>query len=283
MFPKSSMTTNVSPLGSMWVNMYDLKTTKNTGGDTFKYPFGVYPKSVRFFHKFDPIPSDLLWGSQWVHATETAYLLSDSAGCKFSPSSASSAGYNYNAAMYMPTLSDIYTFVCADYDVSQSSQLFGGKSGATYYSYFSFFNPFPCADVIIGETYKILDASLEWYGPKPFVTFESMGECTSSFTATVDAYFSTFVGMFMWDSRVIDLEDEADAVQLATYFGNFGLSYVHSTYPYYVLGEEYGDVIKASGALAEPELPKFLTAKNSEGAFMQEYGKYFKGGKKSRS
>jgi hypothetical protein len=282
MFPKSSMTTNVSPLGSMWVNMYDLKTTKNTEGDTFKYPFGVYPKSVRFFHKFDPIPSDLLWGSAWVHAAEKAYLLSDTPGCKFSPSSASSAGYNYWAAMYMPTLSDIYTFVCSDYDVSQSSQLFGGKSGATYYSYFSFFNPFPCADVVISETYKILDASMEWYGPKPFVTFETMEECTTSFTGTLDAYFDTFIGLYMFDSRIIDLDTEADQLQAITYFGNFALGYVHSTYPFYVLGEEYGDAMKPSAALAEPEIPEFVTTKmkGKESAFMKEYGEYIPGGNK---
>jgi hypothetical protein len=285
MFPKSSMTTNVSPLGSMWVNMYDLKTTANTGDDVFKYPFGVYPKSVRFFHKFDPIPSDLLWGSQWVHATEKAYLLGDTPGCSFSPSSASSAGYNYWAANYMPTLSDIYTFVCADYDVTQSSQLFGGKTGATYYSYFTFFNPFPCADVILGETYKILSKSLSWYGPKPFVPFETAEECVTSFTGTMDAYFATFTGMFMVDSRVIDLEDQGDMIQAMTFFGNFGLSYVHSTYPFYVLGEEYGEEMEASAALAKPPVPEFVHAgangkKESGELFLEEYGKYIPGDKK---
>merc|ERR1711998_785155 len=134
-----------------------------------------------------------------------------------------------------PTLSELYTFVCDDYDVQTSSQSFGASSGATYYSYFTFFNPFPCADVIVGETYKILSKSLAWYGPKPFVPFETIDECATSFAGTMDAYFATFTGLFMIDSRVIDLEDEGDVVQLATYFGNFGLSYVHSTYPFYVL------------------------------------------------
>merc|ERR1712070_336476 len=147
---------------------------------------------------------------------------------------------------YMPTLSDIYTFVCADYDVSQSSQLFGGKSGAFYYSYFTFVNPFPCADVILGETYKIMSKSLSWYGPKPFVPFETIDECVTSYTGTLDAYFETFTGLFMIDSRVIDLTDEMDVLQLATFYSNFGLSYVHSTYPFYVLGEEYGEQMTCS-------------------------------------
>merc|ERR1712046_12671 len=140
-------------------------------------------------------------------------------------------------------------------------------------------------EVIVGETYKILSKALSWYGPKPFVTFETVEECTSSFAGTMDAYFETFTGAFMIDSRGIDLEDEMDIVQLGAFYGNFGLSYVHNTYPFYVLGEEYGAEMEPSPALYKPDVPEFaLAAAKGEykavgEAFTEEYGEYFKGGK----
>merc|ERR1711998_602587 len=266
---KSAYTTGVSPVGSMYVKMFDLSTAKNTGGDTFTYPFGVYPSSVRFFHKFDPIPSDLLWGSNWVHATEKAYLLSDTPGCKSTPScGGGKLSYKMkrrlSSELSMPSLSELYSFVCTDYDVQTSSQAFGASTGAMYYSYFTFFNPFPCADVVLSETYKIMSASMEWYGPTPFVTYETIEECTTSFAGTMDAYFATFVGANMMDIRAVDLADEADAIQSAMCFSIFWLSYVHSTYPFYALGCDYGVTMTPSKLLFKPEIPKFISAKDKE-------------------
>merc|ERR1711998_72256 len=173
-----------------------------------------------------------------------------------------------------PTLSELYTFVCDDYDVQTSSQAFGASTGAMYYSYFTFFNPFPCADVVISETYKYLDAELDWYGPTPFVTYETMEECTTSYTGTVDAYYATFLGANMIDVRTIDLEDEGDVTQMLAYYTNFGLSYVHSTYPFYALGCTYGEKMTPSKAAVTAPVPKFITAENKEEefeAFMDKY------------
>merc|ERR1711998_148378 len=123
------------------------------------------------------------------------------------------------AASYMPELESLWEFVCGDYDVTQSSQLFGGATGATYYSYTNLINPFPCAEVAISESYKILSASMEWYGPKPFISFETMEACTTSYLGTLDAYFDTFIGAWMWDVREPwSFEDDADATLFGIYY-----------------------------------------------------------------
>merc|ERR1719231_124824 len=219
MYPKTSFESSGyprTPVGSKWVNMVDLTSTENSAGVTFSYPFQVYPDSVRFFHKFDPISSDLLWGSQWVHAATTAYLLSDYPGCEEAPEGTA-------------PIDELYSFVCDDYDVQQASQAFSSWPGAMYYSYFKMMNPFPCAEVLVGETYIYLEngskGSMKWQGPRPFVPFENLENCVESFAGTLDAYFATFLGANMMEVRDFDFEAEGDGIQAAVYYANFGLSY----------------------------------------------------------
>merc|ERR1719231_1331024 len=226
MFPKTAFETKRSPVGSKWVNMVDLTSTENTKSVTFYYPFQVYPASVRFFHKFDPIPSDLLWGSQWVHAATTAYLLSDYPGCDGEMKGSAPAGLrgrNKRAG----DLSKLYSFVCDDYDVQQASQPFSSWTGAMYYSYFNMINPFPCAEVLVGETYLMMEMAdkyaFSWHGPRPFVPYEKLEQCVESFAGTMDAYFGTFLGINMMEVRDFDVEDDGDVIQAAIHYANFGL------------------------------------------------------------
>jgi hypothetical protein len=264
MFPKTAFTTKRTPVGKMWISMTDLKSTTNTKGVTFSYPFQVYPDSVRFFHKFDPISSDLLWASQWVHSASTAYLLSDYPGCEDAPD-----------GMAPKTIPTLYSFVCDDYNVTQASQAFSEWTGAMYYSYFNMMNPFPCAEVVVAETFLMMKAT--WMGPPPFVPYESLEMCADSFVGTMDAYFLTFLGANMMVFRDFDVEDQGDVIQAALYYANFGLSYVHSTYPFYVLGETYGPKVYGMGKFSEefdfePEMALEAVDKYA--------GKYLKGGMK---
>merc|ERR1719443_2701886 len=56
-----------------------------------------------------------------------------------------------------------------------------------YYSYTNMMNPFPCAETILAQTY-LYDPS-SYAGWAPFIPFENVVECTTSYAASVEAYF----------------------------------------------------------------------------------------------
>merc|ERR1711871_837806 len=218
--------------------------------------------SVRFFHKFDPVPSSDLYMNKWEHTTAKALLLYDmpmtrcfSAG---TPSCVSESGaYLTDSAldadwanMVDEQLSELHSFLCTGYDVKPSGYMFSGPAAKTYYSYMNMFNPMPCAEVLVSNIYESLVANgVAILGDEaPFVPKETFAECTESYLGTVKAYFKTYLAS--------DLEGfrggknwETDYLEHTTFVLAWGLMYVHMTYPNYPLcaTKGYGDYTYMGG------------------------------------
>merc|ERR1712118_101838 len=64
-----------------------------------------------------------------------------------------------------------------------------------YYSYTNILNPIPCIEVLFAQTYLYDQANGGWWGQAaaPFIPFEDLEECTTSYFATVDAYFAAYL------------------------------------------------------------------------------------------
>merc|ERR1712167_265223 len=224
------------------------------------------PTSVRFFHKFDPIPSDYLWGGKWEHNTAQAFLLYDEHGCtsasasgvKKDPSVATQYWFSAGvmAANEVKPLGDLYSFLCTTKGTYINQKKISGADAAQWYSYTNMLNPMPCLEVVYAMTYSFIVNQLPIGGiyadlPMPWTPQEDFAECTFSYTATLDAYFETYLSAILAESRGIyepsywaGMSDEEVFVaiaQIAGFYGAWGLSWVHSTYPNYKLGANFGD------------------------------------------
>merc|ERR1712070_1062872 len=107
----------------------------------------------------------------------------------------------------------------------------------------------PCLEVVYAMTYQLLVSQLSLGGfdfPTPWVPHEDFFQCTTSYIATLDAYYETYLGAILSESRDLyeqetweDMTDEEifnTVVQIVGFYGAWGLAWVHSTYPNYLLG-----------------------------------------------
>merc|ERR1712054_604519 len=124
---------------------------------------GVVKDSIRFFHKFDPVPSSLFYLNMWAHQTTESLMLYDfptsscntkgpecavlqtTADTKTLARSSSGWKTNKNFISEMKTMEkNIHNLLCGQYDVIPSAKLFKWDEGFVYYSYMNMFNPMPC-------------------------------------------------------------------------------------------------------------------------------------------
>lgn len=142
------------------------------------------------------------------------------------------------------TLKNLYTYLCDDYSVSTSVEYFGRQDGATYFSYFNLLNPLPCLDIIYANFYWHLISKGHTLSsvPEPWLPWETYSECTTSFTGTLDAYIGAWTGGVLPKETfepfrnfgTSTMQEKKDmGMRAATWYANFGLSWVHYSYPNY--------------------------------------------------
>merc|ERR1711988_1660001 len=104
-------------------------TLTETNSLPSSYSEAVVSGSVRFFHKFDPIASDYLWGGAWKHNAATAYFLYDESGCTSAPGGGISLSDDVVVDDWTPgdlgseesALTTLYSYLCTGKDVSTNS------------------------------------------------------------------------------------------------------------------------------------------------------------------
>jgi hypothetical protein len=130
-------------------------------------------QSVRFVHKFDPVPSMMMWTAKYQHKVENAIMLwdlfepgcaSESVGCDISSRELSTGETDYKLLGLKGTNPDLLkSWVCTKSSSMPITMATVCEQELT--SYFTLMNPFPCG-WILAKTY--LDG----------FTAKSMGEGT---------------------------------------------------------------------------------------------------------
>jgi len=224
----------------------------------------IVTDSVRFFHKFDPVPSSLFYGNVWAHQTNEAVMLFDypTSDCKRGPPSCytgvkvtgqdvktlarGSTGWKTNTAFknsMVKTENNIQKLLCDEYDVIPSAKVFRSSDAYTYYSYMNMFNPMPCAEVVLSALYKTLLYNKIYVavGKEPWVPKETFFDCTMTYIGTLKAYAEAFLASDLEDFRG-GKDWENNALEHVVYTLAWGLMFVHMTYPFYPMCGEYGEI-----------------------------------------
>jgi hypothetical protein len=185
--------------------------------------------SVRYFHKFDPIPSFYFSFGLWAHGTESAILLADvlDGECK-SPKCGEG------------TASKLSGWLCDGAGIATSAT----STGPDYYSYTNMLNPLPCAEIILSIASKMYPVT-GTVGASPWETTESFEGCTESYIGSISAYFGIYLASDLVSVR--GDESKRDAMDVGTFYAAWGLMWIHSAYANYCLtGSEYGPKMTAA-------------------------------------
>jgi len=234
----------------------ELKGEYAVDGDYFKganpmpgSPVSLPQTGVRYFHKFDPVPGYYFSsaGGLWNHATSVSYMLYDTLdeGCSggnfdYDPTTYMMVDYDpsYVATNAVPDKYakdvDLKSFLCSVYDVKPNNW----KTTVTnYYSYSNALTYFPCQETIVSSVMQTLGKVAGW------TPYESIGECASTYTATVKAYGKIFAASGLSSQWT----DRKDSYYIMMY-SLWGLFWIHSTYPNYPM---------AQTDFSEKSVPKF--------------------------
>jgi hypothetical protein len=213
----------------------------------------VNPDGVRFFHKFDPVPSIAMWKGQYAHGVEHAMLLYDmpKSSCSVTSTCAISSGTASSKDKYGLGGSDPLTikdYLCDKWDVLPKAHYTSCYDKIS--SYMSLLNPWPCGQIIFhrmwkeewetSQSLKVGDNGvIEFYWGEDgkvavldvvdlqtglFQKFEEYTDCVAGYEATLGAYIQ---------SAIIDLPEVS-----ALAFAVFGFTWVHSAYGNYPLCTE---------------------------------------------
>merc|ERR1711988_954058 len=229
-----------------------------------KYQLAFVPNSIRFMHKFDPIPSIGFQMGEWSHGTQYGLLLFDLEECagrspRCSMGTVESTGMVYEGVGTPEALPD---FLCSS-GVMPSAKMF--QCNPEYYSYTNMFNPVPCLEVLLAQVYlydKFLgDASYPADSLPPFLPFEDYDLCAASYTATVSMYYELYLAadIAMFPAMETDFQDILDTKYYSDnelmiaigYWAVWSLIYVHMSYPNYPLCVDEGTPFYGAGGKME--------------------------------
>merc|ERR1711988_531566 len=126
--------------------------------------------------------------------------------------------------------SDVYSndfllksFLCSLYKVQPNNW----KTTVTnYYSYSNALTYFPCQETIISSVLQTFGKVAGW------TPYETIGECASTYTASVKAYAKTFAASGLSSQWT----DRKDSYYIMMY-SLWGLFWIHSTYPNYPMAQ----------------------------------------------
>jgi hypothetical protein len=250
----------------------DYKACLGKTGEVSKYQLAFVPGSIRFMHKFDPIPSMGFQYGQWSHGTQYGMLLYDMSGCNSgTPACANGMvestghpGLLHEAGPYAGQPEALPHYLCES-GVQPSGKMF--QCNSEYYSYTNMFNPVPCVEVLIAQMYlydkHMGDAHYPGDALSPFIPHEDFDYCSSSYTATVEMYYSVYLAADIGSIPAMETDlqdivdsngnyDETELLMAVGYWAAWGLIYIHMAYPNYPLctsgnNDFYGDAFQMRG------------------------------------
>jgi hypothetical protein len=219
---------------------------------------------TRYFHKFDPVPGFYFNVLYWKHQISDAYMLYDTTGtCSYGgletlsspvgPLATTTTGpgvgkYDFDAdeddldfSEKSLLASSLYEFLCTEYSVKPNAYHFTGTAAEKYFSYTNAASPVPCVEALAGQVWVFLQ-SLPTISTAPtglWFPNETFEACSESYGATMSAYTMTFVSAALFSENVLYDSDttlsEMQTLELVLYWAMWGLFWVHSTYPNYIL------------------------------------------------
>jgi len=213
---------------------------------------------TRYFHKFDPVPGYYFSsaGGLWDHAIKDSYMLYDTLDedCvggvfTYDPTAYTMADYdptyvamNSASDKYGKTIRKLKKFLCDSYSVKTNNW---ETSIENYYSYSNALTVFPCQETVFGAVMMIFGSVNGW------TPYETIGECTATYVATVKAYGKTFSA----SGLKTQWTDRKNQYWLMMY-SMWGLFWIHSTYPNYPM-DPTDTAAKTVPAFWDAELPVF--------------------------
>jgi len=213
---------------------------------------------LRYFHKFDPAAG--FYNSMMLlkHEVSSAYMLYDTEdNCPYiAPSvttymmgtldgTMSKEDYEADtdglASAEMASLGKLHKFLCSNYGVTTN----GVFVDSDYYSYTTAFDPMPCKEALLSMTWAYVSSlpgvsysmtSDMWL---PHETFQ---QCSETWFATVEAYSLTYLASALFEENPAYQfnNPESDIVSLFMFYAFFGIFWIHSSYPNYILTDVPG-------------------------------------------
>jgi hypothetical protein len=210
---------------------------------------GSNPQSVRFFHKFDPVPSQAMWKGQFAHGLEHAMMIYDMPGsscgdittCDISSATLDQGESDFGLSSQKAMIKD---YLCDKWSVEAKAFYTSCYDEIT--SYMSLFNPWPCGEIIFHRIWQEEwdTSSLQKIGTDGvveamwgtelvsvldfvalqdsiFVKFEEYTDCVASYEVTLSTYIQ---------NSIVDMPEVG-----ALSYMVFGFNWVHSTYGQYPL------------------------------------------------
>jgi hypothetical protein len=205
-----------------------------TGGSISNTCSGMNPGGVRFWHKFDPVPSVALVKGQYGHNVENSFSLYDIYGddcfdntaCEIISAAGTKeeVGFQANGVWVDPWM--ITNFLCDGWEIKPQSHY--SPCWRAEASYMSMFNAWPCGQNTVMRLFQSMDDGyLDWHFGDVhigtlqytlFNEFEGMGLCVDSWLAAIDAYLQSAI------------------VAFPMFMGTaFTFTWIHSTYGFYPL------------------------------------------------
>jgi len=214
---------------------YEIKTKLPVSVPSTLPTYSCGGSSVRYFHKFDPIPGFYYAGGMWMHETAKAVMVWDEASSACGVSGSCGVNPKVNGAIKGTTLPK---YLCTEFGIKTSAKSFG-CSGMDYFSYTNVINPVPCAEVILAQAYAMYPAgSGDVLEVIPWMPSESFAGCMESYIGSISAYFALYITSDLEELRPIA---GRDALEIGIFYAAWGLMWIHSSYANYCLtGSSYG-------------------------------------------
>jgi hypothetical protein len=139
---------------------------------------------------------------------------------------------------------DLYNFLCTSYGVQTNLVQ---TPIDNYYAYFAMGDPFPCKEALMGQTWAYMQsvpgvtaASLP---DEMWLPYETFYKCSADWISTVVAYTPTYLAsQLVTENPVFDSFSRQTFAFVMWFYAGFGLFWIHSTYPNYILGDANGVV-----------------------------------------
>merc|ERR1711988_1756180 len=135
---------------------------------------------------------------------------------------------------------DLRRFLCTNYGVATNV----ASAESSYYSYTTVMDPVPCKEALISMTWAYIE-SLPYVPSSAmpaemWLPGETFLECSADWLATVEAYGMTYFSSQLFQENPIF--EDVDLFFFLMFYGVFGLFWIHSSYPNYILGDVAGNI-----------------------------------------
>merc|ERR1711871_167724 len=148
----------------------------------------------------------------------------------------------------MTKLGNLHDFLCSNYEVATN----GVPVSVDYYSYTTAFDPMPCKEALISMTWAYVSTLPGVSYPMPsdvWMPHETFQQCSETWFATVTAYSLTYVASALVEENEAYTfgNIETDMTHIMFFYAFFGLFWIHSSYPNYILSDVPGHTIADNG------------------------------------